>query len=138
MSNRIIEATGNITKAETKINVISSLKRDERGQGKKLLKLIEQTDGIQERLQKFRQQQVERYCDYVMQVNFASSLLNLPHNFLSHVSEVDVTKTVTIESQTHLEALLNVTAVLYLLLFCFSPYLDLISCVLYKKKSCAL
>lgn len=74
LSSRIIETTANITKAETKLNVINTLKRDERGKGKQLLKLIEQIDRVQERLAQARQRQVELYCYYVMQVRSIISL----------------------------------------------------------------
>lgn len=69
ITHRVIEATGNITRAETVLNVINSLKRDERGQGKQLLKLIEQIDLIQERLNECRKKQVDAYCNYVMQAS---------------------------------------------------------------------
>ncbi|XP_053377909.1 uncharacterized protein LOC123528709 [Mercenaria mercenaria] len=69
VTQRLIEATGNITKAETKLNVLNSLRRDERNKGKQLLKLIEQIDQIQDKLEKCRQKQVESYCNYVMQAS---------------------------------------------------------------------
>ncbi|WAR24976.1 TRI56-like protein [Mya arenaria] len=67
VTKRVIEATGNITKAETKLNVINTLKRDERSQGKHLLKLIKQVDAIQGKLERCRQYHVELYCNYVRQ-----------------------------------------------------------------------
>lgn len=85
-----MEATGNIIKAETRLNVINNLKRDERSQGKHLLKMIEQIDGIQEKLELCRQRQVELYCNYVTQV--MSSFVNEIDFLKGHSSTMFATK----------------------------------------------
>ena len=69
IANNIVELTTNITKAESKINTVNSLKRNERNKGKQLLKLIEQLHVIQARLQAFREKQEQRYCRYVKEVS---------------------------------------------------------------------